>query len=103
MSEVKMSEELKPCPFCGIEPMTFNQTGLIICAYSMCGVNPESKSKEDWNNRTTDRLQQENAELKELAMYCQGFLGCEEARDSMALHGITIKAKELIAKLNKND
>ena len=59
------NEELKPCPFCGIEPVTFNQTGLIICAYSMCGVNPESKSKEDWNKRTTDRLEQEVAELRE--------------------------------------
>mgnify|MGYP001230547993 CR=1 FL=1 len=58
-------EKLKPCPFCGIEPMTFNQTGLIICAYSMCGVNPESKSKEDWNKRTNERLEQENSQLRE--------------------------------------
>ncbi len=70
--ECEMSD-LKPCPFCGVEPMTFKQTGLIICSYAMCGVNPESKSKEDWNKRTDDRLEQENAELrafKERALYC---------------------------------
>mgnify|MGYP000471332170 CR=1 FL=1 len=43
--------ELKPCPFCGSDPATFNQTGLIICSYSMCGVNPISYSDVDWNNR----------------------------------------------------
>ena len=47
-----------------------------------------------------DELQQENAELREFAAYCQGFLGCEESIDSMALHSITLRAKEL---LNKND
>lgn len=50
------------------------------------------------SENTIDRLVEENAELREFAKYCQGFLGCEETRDSMALHGITIKAKELLNK-----
>lgn len=45
-----------------------------------------------------DRLEQENAELREFAAYCQGFLGCEETRDLMALHSITLRAKELLNK-----
>ena len=49
-------------------------------------------------SKDNDRLVEENAELREFAKYCQGFLGCEETRDSMALHGITIKAKELLNK-----
>ena len=60
-------------------------------------VNP---TVEDWNDLLThiDRLEQENAELREFVIYCQGFLGCEEARDSMALHSITLSAKELLNK-----
>ena len=59
--------ELKPCPFCGHEPMIFNQTGLIVCAYSMCGVNPESKSNEDWNSRAlTEHLRLKEEECKQL-------------------------------------
>ena len=50
--------KLKPCPFCGHKPIVYNQSGLIICAYSMCGVNPESKSKECWNSRATENKQQ---------------------------------------------
>lgn len=51
--------DLKPCPFCGHAPMVYNQSGLIICACAMCGVNPESKSKECWNSRATEAKQQE--------------------------------------------
>ncbi len=57
--------ELKACPFCGHTPMIFNQTGLVTCRYSMCSANPQANSKEDWNKRTNDRLEQENAELME--------------------------------------
>ncbi len=48
-----------------------------------------------------DRMVEENKKLRDFAMYCQGFLGCEESRDSIALHGITINAKDLLAKLNQ--
>ena len=48
-----------------------------------------------------DRLTDENAKLKELAMYCSGFLGCEDTRDSMALHSITTMAKEILNKDTK--
>ncbi len=48
-----------------------------------------------------DRMVEENKKLREFVMYCQGFLGCEESRDSIALHGITINAKDLLAKLNQ--
>ena len=51
--------------------------------------------------RNHDRLEKESAELREFAMYCQGFLGCEESKDSIALYGITIKAKELLNQLQK--
>ncbi len=54
---------------------------------------------ESVNNH--DRMVEENKKLREFAMYCQGFLGCEESRDSIALHGITINAKDLLAKLNQ--
>lgn len=57
--------ELKPCPFCGHNPLTYKQTGLIECCYSMCGVNPRSDSCEDWNSRVSDKLAEENAELRE--------------------------------------
>ena len=60
-----MSKELKPCPFCSHTPMIFNQTGLVVCRYSMCSANPQANSKEDWNKRTTDRLEQENVKMKE--------------------------------------
>lgn len=62
-----MSKELKPCPFCSHTPMIFNQTGLVVCRYSMCSANPQANSKEDWNKRTTDLLEQENAELRDAA------------------------------------
>ena len=60
--------ELKPCPFCGHNPLTYQQTGLIECCYSMCGVNPRSASCEDWNSRVSDRIVEENAELREALM-----------------------------------
>lgn len=56
--------ELKPCPFCGHAPMTYEQTGLIACSYSMCGVNPESFSDEDWNNRTQPTISDYLAQQK---------------------------------------
>tara|TARA_B100001105_G_scaffold251623_1_gene241700 strand:- start:2848 stop:3294 length:447 start_codon:yes stop_codon:yes gene_type:complete len=80
--ECEMSD-LKPCPFCGIEPMTFKKTGLIICSYAMCGVNPESKSKEDWNKRNHDRLEQENEELREALHSLIESFECE----CMEVHG----------------
>lgn len=45
--------ELKPCPFCGSDPLTYSQSGLIKCCYAMCGVNPSCDSEEDWNNRVS--------------------------------------------------
>ena len=100
--------DLKPCTFCGNENPEMEERGVVLIRCFDCGIQtPEyhvndidfSEVKDDWNTRTTDRLVEENKELREFAMYCQGFLGCEETRGSMALHGITIRAKELLNKL----
>ncbi len=99
-----MGDKLEPCPLCNGSAIyktksaidDFLGTQTVSCR-ECCASAP----LHNWNNRPSrERLQQENAELREFAEYCQGFLGCEETRDSMALHGITIKAKQL---LNKND
>ena len=96
MSEVKMSDVFPEgykltfdyCPsYTGVED-TF---GFIFLSSQPCVFICDAVNNYD-------RLQQENAELREFAKYCQGFLGCEETRDPMALHGITIKAKELLNK-----
>ena len=88
-----MSKELKPCPFCSHTPMIFNQTGLVVCRYSMCSANPQANSKEDWNKRTTDLLEQENAELREGLqdlLDCKGILTSDKE--------CVIKAKQLLNK-----
>lgn len=46
-----MNEQLKPCPFCGPQPIEWAPTGLIKCLYSGCSSNPESYSRQGWNTR----------------------------------------------------
>lgn len=59
--------ELKPCPFCGHKPLSYVQTGVIACCYSMCGVNPSCDNAGAWNGRVNDeeleRLRSERDEL----------------------------------------
>ncbi|AUR84375.1 restriction alleviation protein [Vibrio phage 1.054.O._10N.261.52.A1] len=59
MSEVKMSEELKPCPFCGRDPaMHFGSSKSVVgCFSAHCSVNPSvaantiTIAREKWNTR----------------------------------------------------
>ena len=61
-----MSEELKPCPFCGCEKIEIIQHFHPRC--TRCGCIQESvigcEAVPKWNGRIYDRLEQENAELK---------------------------------------
>ena len=91
---VNIKDTMKPC-LC--------HEGVTVCV----GHQDKLKQIADrWNSHDqltneNARLREENAKLKELAIYCSGFLGCEDTRDSMALHSITIMAKELLNKDTK--
>ena len=65
--------DLKPCPFCGCKEVNIEAAGDCGDLFSVmckCGVESDyAECREDaigqWNKRTTDRLEQENAELRE--------------------------------------
>ncbi len=63
--EAEMSDDLKPCPFCGGEPFSFEDYGHstaweVGCSNSQCRVEPHvwEKTKDEaiasWNTRTPD-------------------------------------------------
>lgn len=45
-----MSEELKPCPFCGQKPEVFGSLG-VMCANAECALEAIAMPIEDWNRR----------------------------------------------------
>ena len=67
------NEELKPCPFCGAGAMSHTEPARVVigCFSAKCAVNPSlnatttKRASELWNKRVSDRLEQENAELRE--------------------------------------
>ena len=74
-----MSEELKPCPFCGekpeleVEEIDLNGSATKDsfkyycdnCDYFRGECDTVEEAVKCWNKRTSDRLEQENAELRE--------------------------------------
>ena len=96
-----MSEELKPCPFCGgsasIDRMGNSRVSMQISCDN-CGCHFESgeiwiDEYSHWNKRATDRLEQENAELREGLqdlLDCKGILTSDKE--------CVIKAKQLLNK-----
>lgn len=89
-----MSEELKPCPFCGgegnvierINPMS-KWRWSVDCTTTTCGMSgPVEANKADaiaaWNTRTTDAritsLEEENKRLREALSGALGALGALE-------------------------
>jgi hypothetical protein len=59
IEEIKMKKELKPCPFCGAEPMYYKSFSKVTigCRSADCHVNPtfsvgKRENPEDkWNKR----------------------------------------------------
>ena len=90
-----MSKELKPCPFCGCEAMKLFGYDIhkVGCSNVNCDIYGVAKYPKDWNKRSTDRLEQENAELREGLqdlLDCKGILTSDKE--------CVIKAKQLLNK-----
>lgn len=66
-----MSENLKPCPFCGHDAIAFGVCGVVKVLCSNCGANTGPRMSlqvaiEDWNRRAidVDALREVVAELE---------------------------------------
>lgn len=60
----RMSEELKPCPFCGgnnlsVEGITFYWVECIDCNASISGHETEEQAIEAWNRRASAEQKEE--------------------------------------------
>ncbi len=96
--------ELKPCPFCGAEPMHYKSfTKVTIgCRSADCHVNPtfsigkRDNPEEKWNSRIYDRMVEEIAELKGAINQLLKYNGILTSDNSAV-----VNAKELLAKLNQ--
>jgi Lar family restriction alleviation protein len=88
--EAEMSDDLKPCPFCGGEPFSFEDYGHstaweVGCSNSQCRVEPNvwEKTRDEalasWNTRTpdtgiealTEQLEAARADAKEAEAYAE--------------------------------
>jgi Lar family restriction alleviation protein len=81
-----MSDDLKPCPFCGGEPFSFEDYGHstaweVGCSNSQCRVEPHvwEKTKDEaiasWNTRTPNTSAEAlTAENKRLGQQCEGLM-----------------------------
>ncbi|CAM0104917.1 hypothetical protein PODOV084v1_p0021 [Vibrio phage 340E47.2] len=116
-----MSDKLKPCPFCGAEPMHYKSfTKVTIgCRSADCHVNPtfsigkRDNPEEKWNSRIYDRMVEEIAELKgaieaavrikELWLPMGAFSDSppEHYAEIEALHKMANKFEKALAKLNQ--
>lgn len=92
-----MSEELKPCPFCGGSKVFVNCTEYVKCT---CGAS--NGSDADWNTRPIeDALRAENEALqKAIAVLKQTFDAVHAERDGMAEENrmLSERIKQAIAK-----
>ncbi|AUR96769.1 hypothetical protein NVP1232O_35 [Vibrio phage 1.232.O._10N.261.51.E11] len=110
--------ELKPCPFCGAEPMHYKSfTKVTIgCRSADCHVNPtfsigkRDNPEEKWNSRICDRMVEEIAKLRsfvkkvsELDIETFHFenQGGDEDCFEYVCTDIVDDAVELLAKLNQ--
>lgn len=59
-----MSEELKPCPFCGSTRVTFGIKDVCVCISEGCPLSMKSMSRNDWNTRPIEDAQDKR--IKEL-------------------------------------
>ena len=109
--------DLKPCPFCGNNPVINTATGWVLCVNAACLVNPTCDCSEHWNARSESQelttLRQQNAELveaiqsainiKQLWLPVGSFSDCppEDYRELEALHLMANKFKKLLEMCNE--
>lgn len=106
-----MSDKLKPCPFCGAEPMYYKSfTKVTIgCRSADCSVNPtfsigkREHPEAKWNSRIDDRMVEEIAELKGMLQKTATAIYSYN-NEMVGMHAVincASESVELLAKLNQ--
>lgn len=101
-----MTQELKPCPFCGGKGKIRIAFGMCTCTCSSCGVTTEARGKEKqavdaWNNRPIEsKLANKISSLEmDLAHFPANEyrLACEElSKENLRYFNSFVKVKEFL-------